>query len=163
MKKLLTKVIVIALMLAGAISAVIPTGMSYAAPEHYDPCDPNLGPAVLEANNCPGTSEYTDNDVGNVVVSIGNAIIGIASVVAVIVIVIGGVRYVTSAGDAGKLEKAKSTILYAVISLIVCALAAVLVNFVVKAIVKSQNSASSYTTKIDCESAGWTWNDGQCP
>ena len=50
--------------------------------------------------------------------------------VAVIMIIIGGVNYATSQGDAAKVQKAKSTILYGVIGLVVVLLAFAIVNFV---------------------------------
>lgn len=71
-------------------------------------------------------------DIQGSVINILNVIIGLLSVVCVIVIVIGGVQYMTSTGDAGKVKKAKDTIMYAIIGLVVCGLAAVIVNFVVK-------------------------------
>ena len=43
----------------------------------------------------------------------------LAGVIAVIVIIIAGLSYATSAGDAGKVAKAKSQILFAVIGLVV--------------------------------------------
>ncbi len=63
-----------------------------------------------------------------------NAIIGVLGIVAVVVIIIGGVSYMTSAGDAGKVKKAKDTILYGVIGLVICALAFAIVNFVIGSI-----------------------------
>ena len=68
------------------------------------------------------------------VTSIINAVIGVLSIVCVIVIIIGGINYMTSAGDASKVEKGKKTILYGVIGLIICALAFAIVNFVIKTI-----------------------------
>ena len=58
-------------------------------------------------------------------------VIGIAGLVAVTYVIIGGYKYMTSGGDAGKLQSAKNTIMYALIGLAVCALAFVLVNFVI--------------------------------
>ena len=43
----------------------------------------------------------------------------------------------TSSGDAGKVKKAKDTILYGVIGLVVCVLAFAIVNFVITDILKS--------------------------
>lgn len=63
-----------------------------------------------------------------------NAIIGILGIVAVIVIILGGIQYMTSTGDAGKVKKAKDTILYGVIGLIICVLAAAIVNFVINVV-----------------------------
>ena len=59
------------------------------------------------------------------------AIIGVLGFVCVVVMIIGGVNYMTSAGDSGKVKKAKDTILYGLIGLIDCALAFALVNFVI--------------------------------
>lgn len=60
-----------------------------------------------------------------------NVIIGVLGIVAVVVIIIGGVQYMTSTGDAGKVKKARDTILYGVIGLIICILAFAIVNFVI--------------------------------
>ena len=76
------------------------------------------------------------DDLKNSVITIVNAVVGALAMVAVIIIIIGGVNYMTSAGDAGKVKKAKDTILYGVIGLVVCVLAFAIVNFVVMNIIK---------------------------
>ena len=68
--------------------------------------------------------------------SILSSIILIMGIVAVIFIIIGGVNYITSSGDSNKVKKAKDTILYSVIGLVICALAFVIVNFVIGSILK---------------------------
>lgn len=54
----------------------------------------------------------------------------IVGVVAVIMIIFGGFRYITSGGDSGKVGSAKNTIIYAIIGLILVALAQIIVNVV---------------------------------
>ena len=54
-------------------------------------------------------------------------IVGVASV---IMIIVGGFKYVTSSGDSNSVNSAKNTILYAVVGLVVIALAQVIVRFV---------------------------------
>ena len=76
------------------------------------------------------------NDLTGSVTGILNAVIGVLSFVCVIVIIIGGVTYMTSSGDAGKVKKAKDTILYGVIGLAVCVLAFAIVNFVISNILQ---------------------------
>ena len=71
------------------------------------------------------------NELPGAVVTIINAVVGVLALVCVVVIIIGGVNYMTSAGDPGKVKKAKDTILYGVIGLVVCALAFAIVNFVI--------------------------------
>ena len=96
--------------------------------EETDCNDTSIPEIVRESAGC---------DVGNtdqfqpVIVKILNGIIGICGLIAVVYIVIGGINYMTSSGDAGKIKKARDTILYAVIGLIVVALAFALVNFVI--------------------------------
>ena len=63
-----------------------------------------------------------------------NFTIGIIGVIAVVMIIIGGINYTTSQGDAGKTKKAKDTILYGIIGLIVAILAFAIVTFITKEI-----------------------------
>lgn len=67
---------------------------------------------------------------------ITNVLLFILGAIAVIMIIIGGIRYATSNGDSSAIQGAKNTILYAVIGLIVAILAYAIVNFVVTAFVK---------------------------
>ena len=57
-------------------------------------------------------------------------IIGTAGVIALVFVVIGGIGYITSAGDSNKLQKAKNTIVYALIGLVIVAISEILVSFV---------------------------------
>lgn len=61
-----------------------------------------------------------------------NVLLFLIGAVSVIVIIIGGIMFTVSAGDAGRAKKAKDTILYAVIGLIIAILAFSIVNFVVR-------------------------------
>lgn len=85
----------------------------------------------------PGVNTVGDNQDSLVenVTNILNGVIGVLGLVCVVVIIIGGVNYMTSAGDAGKVKKAKDTILYGIIGLIVCILAFAIVNFVIKNVI----------------------------
>ena len=69
-------------------------------------------------------------DVNNMVTGAIQWVIGVAGVVAAIFVIVGGISYATSAGDSNKLQKAKQTILYAIIGLILVALAEVITAFV---------------------------------
>ena len=82
-----------------------------------------------------GLKQVGGNDqtsFGDIVSKIINLLLFFVGVVSVIMIIYGGVRYTTSAGDSGKLTNAKNTILYAIVGLIVSILAYAIVNFVVK-------------------------------
>lgn len=60
--------------------------------------------------------------------------LGIAGGVAVIIIMLAGLKYVTSQGDPAAVSKAKNTILYAAIGLAVIAFAFTIVTFVVRSV-----------------------------
>ncbi len=60
-----------------------------------------------------------------------NTLLFIVGVASVIMIIIGGLRYVFSGGDPKNTTAAKDTILYAVIGVVVAALAYAIVNFVI--------------------------------
>lgn len=81
--------------------------------------------------NCPGNpeAESTVNKTIKTGLNLFSAIVGIISVVMVIV---GGIRYITSGGDSSKVASAQNTVLYAIIGLVVVALAQIIVQFVLK-------------------------------
>lgn len=54
----------------------------------------------------------------------------IVGVIAVIMIVIGGLKYITSGGESSNVSSAKNTIIYAIVGLVVVALAQFIVRFV---------------------------------
>lgn len=87
------------------------------------------------------TGESTQAD--DAIVNILNAVIGALAIVCVIVVVIGGIQYMTSNGDASKVKKGKDTILYALIGLAICALAAAIVNFVITSIINTAGSTAA--------------------
>ncbi len=94
-------------------------------------CDQTGVPAEVQAAS--GCNESTTG-LEEAIRIILNSVIGIAGLVAVIFIIIGGVKYMTSTGEPGKVQTAQKTILYAVIGLVICALAFVIVNFTINII-----------------------------
>jgi hypothetical protein len=59
-----------------------------------------------------------------------NIMLYVIGAVAVIMIIIGAIRYTTSNGESSQISSAKNTILYAVIGLVVAIMAYAIVNFV---------------------------------
>jgi DeoR/GlpR family transcriptional regulator of sugar metabolism len=55
----------------------------------------------------------------------------LAGTIAVIVIIVGGIMYVTAAGNSGNITKAKNMLLYAVIGLVTIIAAYAITNFVI--------------------------------
>lgn len=63
-----------------------------------------------------------------------NIMLYVAGVIAVIIIVIGGLRFATSEGDPAAANKAKNAIIYALVGLVLAILAYAIVNFVLNGI-----------------------------
>ena len=96
-------------------------------------CGANLNFSAASGTDCEAAAEEPAGDrVNRLVTAVINVVSLIVGVVAVVMIIIGGLRYVTSNGDSGQVGNAKNTIMYAVIGLIVVALAQVIVRFVVQ-------------------------------
>ena len=72
-----------------------------------------------------------DTNLVQDIVNILNVVLGLLSIVCVVVIIIGGITYMTSTGDSTKVKKGKDTILYGIIGLVICILAFAIVNFVI--------------------------------
>ena len=72
-----------------------------------------------------------DDSIDPLVSTIVNVLLFAIGIVSVIMIIVGGLRYVTSNGDSARITAAKNTILYSIIVLVVALLASVIVNFVV--------------------------------
>jgi len=68
------------------------------------------------------------------ITNIVNALLTLAAVIAAIFVIIGGVRYITAQGDEDAVAAAKNTVIYAVIGVVVIALSAVIINFIIRAI-----------------------------
>ena len=67
---------------------------------------------------------------GSIWTNIINTLIYVIGAIAVIMIVIGGLRYTISGGDSSQINGAKNTILYAVVGLVIALLSYGIVNFV---------------------------------
>lgn len=87
--------------------------------------------ANLNVNDtsCADTSGAPDQ-INNMIALVINIFSIVVGVVSVIMIIIGGLKYITSGGESGNVSGAKNTILYAIIGLVIVALAQVIVNFV---------------------------------
>ena len=71
-----------------------------------------------------------ESDLGSVIEAIINVLSIIVGFISVIMIIIGGLRYMTSAGDASGTTSARNTIIYAIVGLVIVIMAQVIVNFV---------------------------------
>ncbi len=103
--------------------------------------------ADIKGSLCKGTNEAADTGsgtgcdaagTGDPTTSLGplarkivNFFTIVVGAIAIIMVIYGGFRYITSGGDSGKVGSAKNTLIYAIVGLIIVALAQVLVHFVI--------------------------------
>ena len=126
MKKILASLAAVALMAFGAVGVL--------APEHTMAVTSSENGAT-QAGNYLGNGANSANQ-GNstnlmeTVKVIINVIIGVVGLIAVVMVIIGGIGFTTSQGDANKVTKARNTLLYGIIGLVVAILAFAIVNFV---------------------------------
>ncbi len=121
---------------------------------------PALGGAIASADNiqsnlCSGSNAASGSNCvstggGNVqsglqgiATSVTKWFSIIVGAISVIMIIYGGFRYITSGGDSGKVGSAKNTIIYAIIGLIIVALAQLIVNLV---LTQSNTAQGNFTS-----------------
>ena len=119
------------LLIIGAIAAIIAPQMILASSSNLVFADAKT--QIESAVNEVGGSE-NKTDVRGFIGNIIKTMFFIVGVLAVIVIIFAGVTFVMSAGDSQTIQKAKTTIIYAVIGLIVSILSYAIVNFVVSSL-----------------------------
>ncbi|MBQ2638398.1 hypothetical protein IJF89_01835 [Candidatus Saccharibacteria bacterium] len=73
----------------------------------------------------------TRTELTTTVTSIINGILYVIGILAVVMVIIGGIQYTTSGGDSAAVTKAKNTILYGIVGLVIALLAYAIVNFVI--------------------------------
>lgn len=122
MIKRLKHIIVAGLMVLGIGMAFVPQNSYAFVNVIADQCTSDPTSAICKDQNTTPASL-----IGTIV----NVLLFILGAISVVIIIIGGIMYATSAGDAGQVTKAKNTIFYAVIGLVVAFLAFAIVQFVV--------------------------------
>lgn len=90
-----------------------------------------LDATAINATDCNVDKEGAAQNVQSIVTTVINVFSWVVGVVSVIAIILGGFKYITSGGDANGVSSAKNTILYAIVGLVIVALAQVIVRFVI--------------------------------
>ena len=83
------------------------------------------------------SGDQANQKINSLIHTIINLLSVVVGVVAVIMIIVGGLRYITSGGSDTSVTSAKNTILYAIIGLILVALAQVMVRFVLSKVTQT--------------------------
>jgi len=84
------------------------------------------------ANSARGANQAVDLfGSAGIFTTITNVMLFVVGAISVIMIVIGGLRYVVSGGNSTNITTAKNTILYAIVGLIIAIMAYAIINFVI--------------------------------
>lgn len=145
-KKIMAGMLIVPLAMLGIVAMATP---AYAVEGTGPECDVDSSSvdndklSLESGSSCTGTANQGQDltDVFQVVV---NILLFIVGAVAVIMLVIGGLRYVTSNGDQNAVTGAKNTILYAIIGIVVAFLAYAAVQFVTSQLGASDGNSSFY-------------------
>jgi len=93
------------------------------------------------------TGECDEEGAGQKIDNTLTAVINIASLVvgtvSVIMVIVGGLKYVSSQGDSAGTASAKNTVLYAIVGLVIVALSQVMVRFVINKSTDDTQSSSN--------------------
>lgn len=122
--RLLTFLSLIGLVALPLLPVMVPTAAA-------DSCSTPTDCIQQGVSGAGGGSSANQDDLKGFIKTIVNVMLFILGAIAVIMIIIGGIRYTTSNGDASQTKAAKDTILYAVVGLVVAILAYAIVNFVI--------------------------------
>ena len=144
MKSLILKSMLVLTVLGGMFFSSLPASaaINCAAPANAKEqiqcgaCDA----AGTTANCTPGNAPKSLSDT---IAQVINIISVFAGAVAVVMIIVGGFRYVTSAGNAESAKSARSTLLYALIGLVIIAMAQIVVQFVIQNVKDCPNGKTS--------------------
>ncbi len=110
-------------------SLVVVTQPVYAFDVFGGSCNGAASDSAVCQEKANGTTNPLTGSNG-LLIKIANIVAIVAGLVAVFIIILSGWKYITSGGDSSKIQSAKSTIMYAVIGLVVIALADVIIGFV---------------------------------
>jgi hypothetical protein len=123
---------------AGVAATVVDSAPVYAAQSGCT--DPSANDPLTAGASCSQANGTRDNlfAPNGIFVVVANTLIFLVGAVAVIMLIVGGLRYVVSSGDSKAVESAKNTILYAIVGIVVAVISFALVQFVISSLNKAQ-------------------------
>jgi hypothetical protein len=95
-----------------------------------------------------GDAEASEGAVSGTVQKVINLLSLVVGIVAVIMIIVGGLKYITSSGDSSNVGSAKNTILFAVVGLVIVLMAQVIVRFVINRVDATKTTTMNSTSLV---------------
>lgn len=123
------------LILASFVAMLLFIFATQVSAQQFDPLSDACKQAQENGESPPScTSENTEPDLNPIATTIGkvtNIVAYVAGAVAVVMIVISGLRMITANGEAANIAKARTTIIYTVVGLAVIVAARTIILFVI--------------------------------
>ena len=98
-----------------------------------------VGAATGANEDCTDSGAGAGSSLQNLAKKLVNIFSIIVGIVAVIFVIYGGFRYITSGGDSGSVGNAKNTLIYALVGLVIVALAQLIVHYVLSTATSAAN------------------------
>lgn len=117
------------------LAAILLCGVSVSVAHAVNPLDEACGlSGASGASLCEENTATKGKDrvtgTGGIIPTIFKWVVRLVGIVSIIMIMVGGFRYITSGGDTSAIKGAKETIIYALVGLIVAGFAGAILNFV---------------------------------
>ena len=120
--KIFTKILITGMLMVGLLGVFTP---AVSAANGINICSNGNEDSVYCKNKNTGETQ-----VNGIIKTIVEVLLTAVGAISIIMIVIGGIMFALSSGDAQKAAKARNTVLYAVVGLAVSLFASAIVNFV---------------------------------
>lgn len=123
------------LLVVGVLTIIAPVAVPLSVSAD---CGTNIGGSVKDGlnatSNTPGKfdcdKDSSTEGIGKIAKNVVNIFSFVVGAISVIMIIYGGFRYITSGGSSEGVGAAKSTLIYAIVGLVIVALAQLIVQFV---------------------------------
>ena len=147
MKRILMAV---ALMVAGVFTTLVGSEVAFAGGTCPDGKTTYVNSVAECGINAAGDDVNKNPDgLMGVVKTIINVVLSVVGIIAVVMIILGGITFMTSQGDSAKVAKGKNTLIYGVVGLIVALLAFAIVNFVLKSVFNGTGAGDTQQVEGD--------------
>lgn len=118
----------------GLLFCLVPAGTVSAQFDLFKPCESASAADASVCKDGKKTQTQEDNSIygpNGIITKVANILALVVGVAAVIIIIVAGIQYMLSTGDATKVNNSKNTIIYAVVGLVVVVIARTIVVFVI--------------------------------
>lgn len=129
MKNIFTKISVCLLLVVGCAGVTSFVGGAQASaaltPNQQAVCD-----SIGSGKDCKDTTAGGGTQIDSVLKTVVRLLGFVAGFLAVVMIIVSGIKYTTSGGDSSKIASAKTALIYAIVGIVIVALSQVIVRFV---------------------------------